>query len=403
MVFWYNECILLTKGDKNTMATLFQPAVSGIYFTSLVIVTISLMLIMSVRLYAAQRKRTYLALTLSLVIVLCTQLVSMVADAGAGKDDPVFLRFLLQVLQATSLILLNIGVFRLYNVFRARQYVILYLGILGAVAIALAQMLYAGSLQGSEAQLGLVQSIGSDIYLFVILILCYQWISPYIGQWGKYQLSLTVCFVTLLLHMVDTYILEETVRWVTLTTDILPVFYYGILFVILFERVVELLQASYARSITDPLTGLFNRQYFMRRLRLYLAHGVPVSVIFLDIDNFKQLNDTQGHDRGDQAIKQVASIMQEIAEDIGLNARFGGEEMVMLITDPSVKVKTIAENIRQKVEAEAGVTVSVGYSKARRGVTADELVKQADEAMYEAKKTGKNKVVAFKRSTKEKE
>ncbi|MDF2662445.1 MAG: hypothetical protein K0Q94_5236, partial [Paenibacillus sp.] len=178
----------------------------------------------------------------------------------------------------------------------------------------------------------------------------------------------------------------------------LPLLYYIILFVLLFERIVELMQASYRTAITDGLTGLYNRRYMLSKAAQYMRHGYAVSLLFSDIDNFKKLNDTQGHHAGDEALKAVARIMLEESEDIGLAGRFGGEEMVLLVTDSSVDIAKLSEKVRARIESEAGVTVSIGYSKSRNGVTAEQLIAQADQAMYKAKTTGKNKVVKYVQS-----
>jgi diguanylate cyclase (GGDEF)-like protein len=117
--------------------------------------------------------------------------------------------------------------------------------------------------------------------------------------------------------------------------------------------------------------------------------------LFSDIDNFKKLNDTKGHQMGDNVLKQVAAIMKEESEDFGIAGRYGGEEIVVMITDPSINMESFAERVRQRVEEETLVTVSLGYSKYDRGVTVEQLIKQADEAMYKAKTSGKNKVVRY--------
>ena len=75
--------------------------------------------------------------------------------------------------------------------------------------------------------------------------------------------------------------------------------------------------------------------------------------------------------------------------------RYGGEELVILLTDPDVKPAELAERIRKRIEEETIVTVSMGFSTYKKGLTGDKLIKQADEAMYKAKTTGKNKVVKF--------
>jgi diguanylate cyclase (GGDEF)-like protein len=154
------------------------------------------------------------------------------------------------------------------------------------------------------------------------------------------------------------------------------------------------MQAIYNSSIRDGLTQLYNRKYFYNRVGQHIAARIAISVIFSDIDNFKKLNDTKGHHMGDQVLKQVAGILKEEADQIGICGRYGGEEMVVLVTDTETDPAELAERIRARIEAETIVTVSMGFSRYRKNVTADELIKQADEAMYKAKTSGKNKVVA---------
>ncbi|MNR41956.1 putative diguanylate cyclase YdaM [compost metagenome] len=98
---------------------------------------------------------------------------------------------------------------------------------------------------------------------------------------------------------------------------------------------------------------------------------------------------------GDNVLKQVAQIMKDEADECGIAGRYGGEEMVIMVSDPSVKMDAFAERIRSRIEKETIVTASIGYSKYKNGLSAEELIKQADEAMYRAKTTGKNKVVKF--------
>lgn len=365
------------------------------YFSSLYIMILSLMTAMSVRLFLSRRRRSYFYLTVFLLIGIFQNALQIAADSGESSSGGLTGYFAL-LLKAVSLILLNFGVYRLYNAARFRQIAATLLALLGAVGFSLTRFAFDGS-AGTSRQILLLQGIGIELYLFLVLFLCYQWITPRIGQWGKYRFSLILYFAYQLMHVSDLYLLEG--RFPVFSTLILfmPVLYYGTLFLILFERVVELLQATYTKSITDALTGLYNRRFFMNRVQQYLDHGVPVSVIFSDIDNFKKLNDTQGHDKGDEALKKVASILKERAEDCGIAGRLGGEEMAVLVTDPDVPVSELAEAIRSGIESDAGVTASIGFSKARKGMTAETLVKQADEAMYQAKTTGKNKVCRYMR------
>lgn len=148
-----------------------------------------------------------------------------------------------------------------------------------------------------------------------------------------------------------------------------PVFFYIVLFLFIVERVIEIMQAIYNSSITDGLTKLYNRKYFYKRVSQYVLQKIPVSVLFSDIDNFKKLNDTKGHAMGDQVLKQVAQIIREEAEEIGVCGRYGGEEMVVLVTDVEVDAGELAERIRARVESETIVTVSMGLAAYHKGVS----------------------------------
>lgn len=375
---------------------LLKGPLSQVFFSSLILIILLLMLTMTSRLFWSRRKKAYFSLSLSLTVVMAQHIMIIVSNGG-GSGAPGLVGYLALLLKAVSFIFLNLGIYQLYNSSRTRQYVLTFLAV--GLAIALSMTYFAfGGFEGNSGQVALLQTLGIELYMFLVLFLCHQWISPWVGQWGRYQLSLSLYFIYQLIHVADVFLTDNAYPVMNTAANLFQILYYMTLFLIVFERVVELLQATYAKSITDALTGMYNRRFFMSRLDLYLAHDVPVTVIFTDIDNFKKLNDTQGHDKGDEALKKVALILRECAEDIGISGRLGGEEMVVMVTDPQVHAGELAEAIRKRIESEAGVTVSVGYSRAKKGITAEALVKQADEAMYQAKTTGKNKVCKYARA-----
>ncbi|MDR6549078.1 diguanylate cyclase (GGDEF)-like protein [Paenibacillus qinlingensis] len=121
-------------------------------------------------------------------------------------------------------------------------------------------------------------------------------------------------------------------------------------------------------------------------------------IVFTDIDNFKQLNDTLGHHAGDAALKTVAEILQEETDEIGFPGRYGGEELIAVIDDKDTisRIEEWAENFRSRVERESNVTLSIGFSISRNGISPEKLLEQADLGMYSAKRSGKNKIVAYK-------
>jgi diguanylate cyclase (GGDEF)-like protein len=156
------------------------------------------------------------------------------------------------------------------------------------------------------------------------------------------------------------------------------------------------------RADTDGLTMLYNRRYFNEQLeklsRTQRQQGLPLSLILLDIDNFKKYNDSFGHPAGDLLLKKVARVVRETIREQGIPARYGGEEFVVIL--PRCEQQTalaIAEQIRQAIEAiedlKRPITVSVGVGTAPlQAEDAIALVEFADQSMYFAKTTGKNRV-----------
>lgn len=167
--------------------------------------------------------------------------------------------------------------------------------------------------------------------------------------------------------------------------------------VLVTTRISDVLENSYKSSITDGLTGLFNRKYFMSAVQKYVERASDVAIIFFDLDNFKMVNDTQGHKAGDDALKIVASILKEEIEGRGIAGRFGGEEMVVLVTsnEAVLLIEEFSERVRKRIEKECVTTASIGFAQYSKGLSAEELLKRADEAMYHSKTSGKNKVTGF--------
>jgi diguanylate cyclase (GGDEF)-like protein len=157
------------------------------------------------------------------------------------------------------------------------------------------------------------------------------------------------------------------------------------------------------RSRTDPLTGLYNRHHFGEQLQASLSaadrYGQPVSLLLIDIDHFKKVNDTWGHEAGDAVLRQVARLLQEGVRDVDV-VRYGGEEMAMLLprtrSDDAVEV---AERLRARIAstvvrhrgAEITVTASFGVATYPETVKVrDQLFPSADKALYIAKHDGRN-------------
>lgn len=161
-------------------------------------------------------------------------------------------------------------------------------------------------------------------------------------------------------------------------------------------------------SITDGLTGLYNRRYINERMEELWArsvrHSEPMTVILADIDNFKSINDTYGHDRGDDVIRRISEIYTAASRQEDLVARYGGEEfLVVLANTDSADALVLAERICQMAReaeyewADRKITLSIGIATSPAITAANyvELVKYADQAMYQAKVSGKDKVVVY--------
>jgi diguanylate cyclase (GGDEF)-like protein len=154
----------------------------------------------------------------------------------------------------------------------------------------------------------------------------------------------------------------------------------------------------------DRLTKLFNRRHFDEELKREFERAVrykfSISLFMIDIDDFKKINDTYGHQKGDQVLTIVASIISENSRINDLVARYGGEEIVVVIPEMSSDNSMyIAEKIRNRVEKLAKercgiqVTISIGGASSKKNDTPQSLIKKADRALYEAKKRGKNRVI----------
>lgn len=158
------------------------------------------------------------------------------------------------------------------------------------------------------------------------------------------------------------------------------------------------------QASTDHLTGLANRRRFERQLEREVArtarHGRPFSLITIDIDNFKLVNDTYGHEAGDEAIRSFARVLQQGTRGIDLAARIGGEEFAVILTETNLSgAVEVAERLRttlKSVEIPPVGQIAASFGVAEcpsQAETARELVARADAALYEAKRDGRDRVV----------
>ncbi len=170
-------------------------------------------------------------------------------------------------------------------------------------------------------------------------------------------------------------------------------------------------QASLEMAVTDQLTGLYNRRYLASHLSAMFDRafwtGRPLAVMILDIDHFKEVNDTYGHDAGDKVLQEFAERITRSVRGIDLACRYGGEEFLVAMPDTDMAfASVVAERLRQEIAStkflinggrdEVSTTVSIGVGSTENGPEEDnaqKLIKRADDALYEAKTAGRNRVI----------
>lgn len=176
------------------------------------------------------------------------------------------------------------------------------------------------------------------------------------------------------------------------------------------ERLRDNVQMSIEMAITDPLTGLYNRRYMENHLSALVsqasARGKPLTALVIDIDYFKAINDTHGHDAGDDVLREFATRIRKSIRGIDLACRYGGEEFVIIMPETDMAIATIvAERLRRRIASEPftiqqgsgaiSVTISVGIATLDAvDDSAASILKRADQALYRAKRDGRNRVVA---------
>lgn len=180
----------------------------------------------------------------------------------------------------------------------------------------------------------------------------------------------------------------------------LPSIFAGVGLFTLLGFTLDAVRDSRELALTDALTGLLNRRAFDRELFIACARAErfqrDLTLIVLDIDNFKQLNDSFGHPAGDAVIRSVGLVLQELSRRIDVAARIGGEEYALILPDtPTAAALRLAERLRQAVaqrgDEAIAYTASFGVAAVQdTGTVAEDLLKAADDALYAAKAAGRN-------------
>ncbi len=203
--------------------------------------------------------------------------------------------------------------------------------------------------------------------------------------------------------------LTSPVQWFFLAHPLMFGFVFGILGTIRNEKTVELhamIKKLEMLSTLDPLTGLYNRRYFAHVFHDECARNLrraeSMTILFLDLDHFKKVNDIHGHHFGDLALQAASTCFKEKSRPYDTVVRWGGEEFVILLraTDET-SAFVVAERIRNAIEYELvetlpfSLTVSIGMSQYQNNDTLELLTDRADKALFYAKQTGRNKTVSW--------
>ena len=223
-----------------------------------------------------------------------------------------------------------------------------------------------------------------------------------------------VLFITGYLVCLGTFSVQRDTSHVVVSS----IFFLGACFVLLVcvlargtVQDIKRIATLEAETITDPLMEIYNRRYLERRLEEEFSrarrYGFPFSILLLDIDQFKKVNDDYGHLAGDRVLKEIGEIIRRTVRNVDVPARYGGEEVSILLPHTlGVDATILADRIRRAIEDHpfrngSGIplrcTVSVGIA----GMTpecagADQLLQMADTAMYRAKEDGRNRTVVFR-------
>jgi diguanylate cyclase (GGDEF)-like protein len=173
------------------------------------------------------------------------------------------------------------------------------------------------------------------------------------------------------------------------------------------SRLIQIAQ-KLAKAYMDSLTGLYNRKHFYKLANVDIERALrtnrSIYAAMLDLDFFKNINDTHGHAAGDAVLRTTAGVIRQTIRSYDLLGRYGGEEFVLLITDLDGPVtRRLMERIRENMErcvtnyegAELKVTCSIGLAKFSEGDSLEAAIKKADDALYAAKNSGRNRVMLY--------
>ena len=219
------------------------------------------------------------------------------------------------------------------------------------------------------------------------------------------MIGFTVLFISLLTDLLGEF-LEQPDYITTVVGDLFPIVGFVLVFIAVSKWIVhnnQMTDTLQRLATTDDLTGAYNRRRFGEAIEYEIHRAVrymdTLSLIMFDLDHFKRINNTYGHNAGDEVLKTVAGIVKNNIRVTDIFARVGGEEFTVLAPAIGLEgAKVVAEKLRKSIESRTfetvgTVTASFGVAQFNRDEKSEVLIKRTDNALYEAKKHGRNRVV----------
>ncbi|WP_218065484.1 sensor domain-containing diguanylate cyclase [Escherichia coli] len=415
MLLLKNNGIYITQ----TTLIIYSISIIGLFFINLMVFIFLLLYYVS-----NQRESYLLILSLAFLSNMCYLLeVAMILLSSVGNglsalyqtSNNIAIYYFFRQLSFISLIFLAIYSTNTKNknIFTEKRNVII---ILLSILILLVTPLIAKNLSSDNVKYGLsiVQhSLKRDLSTWDIMytkIISIFWLALLITScisirnYSKIWFCIIlICTASVLNNLILLYFINKPYPawYITKCLELISMVY--IISTLMYYVFRELNYANHM-AIHDPLTNTYNRRYFIDSL-MNISKHYSFSVIMLDIDNFKSINDKWGHHMGDQVIAMVTKIIKKSIREEDVLGRLGGEEFGIIIKGNSQKLLLlIAERIRKNIEEQCSkklfshgperVTVSIGcFTSKENNLSPSEMLVNADKALYQAKRTGKNKVI----------